>query len=152
MGNSIMCIPCTGLHGEKPMQKIKSYDIILADDHELFRQDVKKIIDGVSDLKVVGEAGDGHELMELMSSVSPHMAILDISMPRLSGTGAAHGIKLKYPHVKVLFLTIHNDDAYVRQAISVGAEGYVLKEHIDRDLFPAISMIRQGQVFFPGVI
>lgn len=134
----------------KMVQKIKSYDIVLADDHELFRQDVKKIIEGMSDLKVVGEACNGHELLELIGSVRPQMAILDISMPKLSGIKAAHEIEQKHPHIKVLILTIHKDDAYLRRAISVGAEGYVLKEHIDRDLFPAISMVRQGQFFFPS--
>jgi len=134
------------------MSKVKSYRIVLADDHELFRQDLRKIIDGMSGLKVVGEAGDGLELLKLIGSVSPQMAILDISMPKLRGIEAANEIEQKHSHIKVLILTIHKDDAYVRRAISVGAEGYVLKENIDRDLFPAISMIRQGQVFFPSLM
>ncbi|MBI5076192.1 MAG: response regulator transcription factor [Nitrospirae bacterium] len=134
------------------MPKVKSYDIVLADDHELFRQDLRKIIDGMSGLKVVGEACNGHELLKLIGSLRPQMAILDISMPKLSGIDAAHEIEQKHPRIKVLILTIHKDDAYLRRAISVGAEGYVLKEHIDRDLYPAISVIRQGQVFFPSLI
>ncbi len=134
------------------MQKVKSYRIVLADDHALFRQGLKNILDGTSDLKVVGEAGDGVELLELIGSVSPQMAILDISMPKLRGIEAAHEIEQKHSHIKVLFLTMHNDNAYRMRAISVGAEGYVLKEHIDRDLFSAIAMIRQGQVFFPSLI
>ncbi len=141
-----------GLHEEKKMQEIKSYRIVLADDHALFRQGLRNILNGTSDLKVVGEACDGIELLELIGRVSPQMAILDISMPKLRGIEAAHEMGQKHSHVKVLFLTMHNENAYLKRAISVGAQGYVLKEHIDRDLFPAISMIRQGQVFFPGFI
>ncbi len=147
-----MYVLSSGLHEKKLMQKIKSYRIVLADDHELFRRDVRKIIEGMSDLKVVGEAGDGVELLRLIGKVSPQMAILDISMPRLRGIEAAQVIEQKHPHIKVLILTIHKDDAYLRRAISVGAEGYVLKENIHRDLFPAIEMIRQDQVFFPSFI
>lgn len=134
----------------KLMQEEKSYRIALADDHILFRQDVRNIIDRMSGLKVVGEAGDGVELLNLIGRVNPQMAILDISMPELRGFAAAYEIEQKHPHVKVLFLTMYNDDAYIRRAISVGAKGYVLKEHIDRDLLFAISQIRQGNGFFPS--
>jgi DNA-binding NarL/FixJ family response regulator len=128
-----------------------SYRIVLADDHELLRRDVRKIIDGISGLEVVGEAGDGLELLELIGRVSPHLAILDISMPKLSGIETAHEIGLKHPRIKVLILTIHKEDAYLRRAISVGAGGYVLKEHIHRDLLSAISAIRLGHLFFPAM-
>jgi len=134
------------------MQKVKSYRIVLADDHALFRQGLRNILDGTSGLKVVGEARDGIELLNLLDHAKPHMAILDISMPGLRGIETAHEIEQKHSHIKVLFLTMHKDDVYRMQAISVGAEGYVLKEHIYRDLLPAIAMIRQGQVFFPSFI
>jgi DNA-binding NarL/FixJ family response regulator len=134
------------------MQRIKTYRIVLADDHELFRQGLRKILDGISDLEVVGEAADGLELLNLLDHVKPHMAILDISMPRLRGIEAAIEIERKHPELKVLILTIHKDDAYRRRALSAGAEGYVLKENIDKELIPAISMIRQGRVYFPSLV
>ena len=131
------------------MPRAKTYRIVLADDHELFRQGLREILNGMVDLEVVGEAADGLELLNLLDHVKPHMAILDISMPRLRGIDAASEIEKKHPELKVLILTIHKDDAYRARAISVGAEGYLLKENIGRDLFPAISMIRQGKVYFP---
>jgi DNA-binding NarL/FixJ family response regulator len=131
------------------IQRIKTYRIVLADDHELFRQGLREILDGASDLEVVGEAADGLELLNLLEHVKPHMAILDISMPRLRGIEAASEIEKKHPELKVLILTIHKDDAYRARAIAVGAEGYLLKENIGQELFPAITMIRQGQIYFP---
>jgi DNA-binding NarL/FixJ family response regulator len=125
------------------------YRIVLADDHVLFRQSVKKILDGISGIRVVGEAGDGIELIDLLRSVDPDMVILDISMPKLGGIEAAREIEQKHPELKVLILTIHKDDAYFQRAISAGAEGYVLKENTDRELIPAITAIRQGREYFP---
>lgn len=123
------------------------YRIVLADDHALFRQGLKGIIDGKADLKVVGEAGDGLELMKILEKTQPHLAILDISMPNLRGIEAVHEIKKTYPEVKVLILTMHRDTEYLHQAISAGAEGYLLKEDADPDLFSAIEKVRQGKIY-----
>lgn len=131
------------------METVKSYRIALADDHALFRQGLREILDGKSDFKVVGEARDGIELLDLLDHARPHLAILDISMPNLKGIEAAREIGLRHPHIKVLFLTIHKEDLYRERAISVGASGYLLKENIGNELIPAIAMIRQGQVYFP---
>lgn len=121
------------------------YRIVLADDHALIRQGLGRIIQGVDDLEVIGEAGDGIELLSLLSTVIPHLVILDISMPHLRGIEAVHGIKKNYPDVKILVLTMHKE--YLHQAISAGADGYLLKEDADRDLFSAIDHIRQGRVY-----
>lgn len=121
------------------------YRIVLADDHALIRQGLGRIIQGVDDLEVIGEAGDGIELLSLLSTVIPHLVILDISMPHLRGIEAVHEIKKKYPDVKILVLTMHKE--YLHQAISAGADGYLLKEDADRDLFSAIDHIRQGRVY-----
>jgi DNA-binding NarL/FixJ family response regulator len=118
------------------------YRIVLADDHALFRQGLKKIIEGVADLEVAGEAGDGLELLSLMEMEPPMMVILDISMPRLRGIEAIREVKKRYSEVKVLVLTMHRE--YLHQALSAGAEGYLLKEDADRELFSAIDKIRQG--------
>lgn len=84
-----------------------SYRIVLADDHTLIRQGLRRLIEGVSGLEVVGEAGDGLELLALLNAVVPHLVILDISMPHLRGIEAIHELKAKYPDVKVLVLTMH---------------------------------------------
>ena len=121
------------------------YRIVLADDHVLIRQGLRRIIEGVADLEVIGEAGDGIELLSLLKTVTPHMVILDISMPNLRGIEAVRAIQMKYPEVKILILTMHKE--YLHQALSAGADGYLLKEDADRDLFSAIENIRQGRVY-----
>lgn len=132
------------------------YRIVLADDHILVRQGLKKILREEKDLEVVGEASDGLELLTLLkfAKLAPHMVILDISMPNLRGIEATRQIKMVYPYMKVLILTIHKEKEYFREAISAGADGYLLKDDADHELFSAIETIRQGGVYtsshFPG--
>jgi DNA-binding NarL/FixJ family response regulator len=121
------------------------YGIVLADDHVLFRQGLRRILGGVGDLEVVGEAGDGRELLTLLGGVVPDMVILDISMPHLSGIDAISQIKTNCPKAKVLILSMYKE--YLYRALSAGADGYLLKEYADRELFSAIENIRQGRVF-----
>jgi len=123
---------------------MSDYRIILADDHALIRQGLGKIIEGVDDLKVVGEAGDGIELLSLLQRLNPDMVILDLSMPKLRGIEAIRDIKKLHAKVKILVLTMHKE--YLHQALAAGAEGYLLKEDVDRELFSAIEHIRQGKV------
>lgn len=125
------------------------YRIVLADDHEMLRQSLKNILAGTGDLEVVGEVADGLELLNLlkMSKLTPHMAIVDITMPNLGGIETTRRIKMAYPYVKILILTIHKDQEYLRQAFSAGAEGYLLKEDVNTELFSAIEMIRKGGVY-----
>jgi len=97
----------------------------------------------------VGEADDGLELLNLLNSspLTPHMVILDISMPNLGGIEATRKIKMIYPNIKVLILSMHKIKEYLCHAISVGAEGYLLKEDADTELFSAIEIIRRGGVY-----
>ena len=120
-----------------------NYRIVLADDHALFRQGLKKIIDGNTDLEVAGEAGDGMELLVLLDTTATDMVILDVSMPRLRGIESIREVKKRYPDMKVLVLTMYRE--YLHQALSAGAEGYLVKEDADRELFSAIENIRQGR-------
>jgi two-component system, NarL family, response regulator NreC len=122
---------------------VSPYRIILADDHILFRQGIRNILEKNKQIEVVGEAGDGLELLELLKKVTPDMVILDISMPNLRGLEATREIKMVSQDVKVLILSMHKDKEYVYSAISAGAEGYLLKEDADTDLFAAIEKIRQ---------
>jgi len=119
------------------------YQIVLADDHAMIRQGLKKMIEAKSDMKVIGEAADGIELLSFLSALTPHMVILDISMPNLRGIEAVREIKKKFPLVKVLVLTMHRE--YLHKALSAGADGYLLKEETDRELFSAIENLRQGK-------
>lgn len=119
------------------------YRIMLADDHVMFRQGIKNILEKDKGLEVIGEAGDGLKLLELLNKATPDMIILDISMPNLRGIEATHEIKMILPEVKVLILSMHKDKEFVYSAISAGAEGYLLKEDADTELFAAIEKIRQ---------
>jgi DNA-binding NarL/FixJ family response regulator len=124
---------------------MSSYRIILADDHALIRQGVGKILGGVAGLEVSGEAGDGVELLALLEKAIPDLVILDISMPNLRGIEVLRDIKRKHAAVKILVLTMHKE--YLHQALTAGADGYLLKEDADRELFAAIETIREGKVY-----
>jgi len=123
------------------------YRIMLADDHVLVRQGLRRILEGKADLEVVGEANDGLELLNLLNHLAPHMVILDIFMPNLRGIEAIHEIKKIDPDVKVLILTMHKDKEYLYLALSAGAKGYLLKEDADKELFSAIEKVRQGKTY-----
>jgi len=122
---------------------VSPYRIVLADDHVMFRQGIKNILERDKRLEVIGEAGDGLKLLELLNKATPDMIILDISMPNLRGIEATREIKMILPEVKVLILSMHKDKEFVYSAISAGAEGYLLKEDADTELFAAIEKIRQ---------
>jgi DNA-binding NarL/FixJ family response regulator len=131
---------------------MSSFRIILADDHAILRQGLKRILNEAAELKVIGEAGDGIELLNLVKQLKPDMVILDISMPNLRGIEAVHELKTIYPEVKILILTMHKDIEYIQKAASEGADGYLLKEDADTELFIAIKKIRQGKIYItPGL-
>ena len=123
------------------------YRIILADDHVLLRTGLKSILEKMAGLEVVGEAGDGIELLNLLRKLKADMIILDISMPNLRGIEAVHEIKAIHPGLKILILTMHKDKEYLHQAISAGADGYLLKEDADTELFSAIETVREGKIY-----
>lgn len=120
------------------------YRIVLADDHVMFRQGIKRIIDETEGLEVVGEAKDGSELLELLKKHEPDMVLLDISMPNIRGIEATREIRSLYPQVKVLILTMHRRKEYLYDAIAAGAQGYLLKEDSDVELFSAVRTVRKG--------
>jgi DNA-binding NarL/FixJ family response regulator len=124
-----------------------TYRIVLADDHALFLQGLKQVLQGVGDFEVVGEAVDGVELLNLLNKVTPDMVILDISMPNLRGIEAIGEIKMEHPDAKILMLTMHQDKEYLYQAIAAGADGYFLKKDAHTELFSAIEKIRLGKVY-----
>ena len=126
---------------------MEPYRIVLADDHILFRQGIKRIIEEMPETQVVGEANDGQEAIELVKKLLPDLAILDISIPKLSGIDACREIRRLFPNLKILMLTMHKDREYLYHAISAGAQGYLLKEDSDEELFAAIGTIRKGAIY-----
>ena len=131
---------------------MKPYRIVLADDHKMFRLGVKQIIDEIDDLEITGEVGDGLELLGLLKKSTPQMVILDISMPNLRGIEATREIKMIDPDVKILILTMHKNKEYLYHCFSAGAEGYLLKEDTDTELFSAIETIRRGGIYISPVL
>ena len=123
------------------------YRIVLADDHLMFRNGIKRIIAESKELLVIGEARDGLELLNLLKNTDTDMVILDISMPRLRGLEATREIKTIYPEVKVLILSMHKSKEYLLQELSARADVYLLKEDTDEELFSAIETIRQEKIY-----
>ncbi len=128
------------------------YRIVLAEDHALVRAGIKKIVEDFADLQVVGEAGDGLELLDLLKALSTDLVILDISMPLMSGIEVVKELKRSYPQLKVLILTMHRMKEYLNDAIAAGVDGYLLKEDLAKELGSAISKIRQGQTYISPLL
>ena len=126
--------------------------IVLADDHVMFRQGVKRIIEETPGLEVVGEANDGLELLSLLKAQLPELVLLDISMPHLRGLEATREIKKLYPRVKVIFLTMHRSKEFLQQALEAGADGFLLKEDADFELLRAIQTVRGGKKFISPLL
>jgi DNA-binding NarL/FixJ family response regulator len=131
---------------------VANYRVVLADDHHLFREGMKLLIERMPDVEVVGEAGDGLELLHLLKELTPDMAIIDIAMPNLRGIEAAREIKMSHPLIKVLILTMHKSKEYLYHSISAGADGYLLKEDSDVELLTAIDKIRNGETYVTRIL
>jgi DNA-binding NarL/FixJ family response regulator len=123
---------------------MNAYTIILADDHAMLREGIRKIIERIEEARIIGEANDGLELLELLKKSSPNLVILDISMPNLRGLEAIREIKKTYPQVKVLVLTMHKKKEFLRQALRDGADGFLLKEDAGSELIRAVQTVRNG--------
>lgn len=123
------------------------YRIVLADDHALIRQGIKKMIEENPLHKVVGEAGDGLALLDLLKDKEADLIVLDISMPNLRGLEAISEVRKILPEVKILMLTMHKSEKYLCSALSEGANGYLLKEDSDSELLPAIEKVKQDGVY-----
>ena len=123
---------------------MNAYTIILADDHAMLREGIRKIIERIEGALISGEANDGLELLELLKKSSPNLVILDISMPNLRGLEAIREIKKTYPQVKVLVLTMHKKKEFLRQALRDGADGFLLKEDAGSELIRAVQTVRNG--------
>jgi len=122
----------------------KKLKIVLADDHTLVRQGIETLLAGNDSLEIVGQAGDGYEALELIEKYEPDIAIIDISMPRLNGLEATRKMEEKGLDTDVIFLSMYDDEGYIRRAIKTGASGYLLKEDAIEELEDAIDSVRNG--------
>jgi DNA-binding NarL/FixJ family response regulator len=121
--------------------------ILLADDHAVVRRGLRLVLDAEPDLEVVAEAGDGGDAVELALAADVDLAVVDVTMPRLTGLQVAHELSKRRPELKVLILSMHDNEQYLFQALRAGASGYVLKSAADRDLVEACRSAMRGEPF-----
>lgn len=123
------------------------YKIILADDHTMFREGLKSLIDKESSLKVIGEAKDGEELLKKLDVLPCDLVVLDLCMPQMDGMTAIRNIRCQFPQVRILILTMQKDYEHFKHAMANGASGYILKEDAHDQLTAAIRAVRKGKPF-----
>ena len=133
------------------MAKIR---ILLVDDHTLFREGVRALLEKSADIdiEVVGEAGDGHEAIDLTHALAPDVVVMDLNMPGMGGIDATRRISEQHPEIRILVLTMHESADYFFETLRAGASGYVLKDAAGMDLLVAIKAVHQGGVFiYPSI-
>jgi two-component system response regulator NreC len=121
--------------------------IFIADDHAIVREGVKLLINAQSDMDVIGEAGDGEDAWRQVKVLVPDVVVMDVSMPGLSGAQSTERIKVSCPQVKILALSAYQDEAHIRQLLTAGASGYVLKQTVSGELITAIRTLARGGVY-----
>jgi DNA-binding NarL/FixJ family response regulator len=131
---------------------MKSITVLLADDHMIVREGLRKLLTAGADLEVVGEAQTGRQVVALAKKLQPAVVVMDIAMPELNGLEATRQIRKLTPGTKVLILSAHSDDAYVEQALAFGANGYLVKQTSAHDLAQAIREVHRGNTFFSPAI
>ena len=131
------------------MEKIK---ILIADDHDVVRKGVCQIIGGQADMEVAGVASSGVEALEKAKKLEPHVAVLDIAMPQLSGLEVIRLLKETVPATEVVILSMHAKESFVHQALSLGSRGYVLKDAPSTDILDAVRAVSQGEYFLSSKI
>src|ERR1700676_3969330 len=132
-----------------PMEKIvKPLRILIADDHELFRDGVRVLLQSHPGWEICGEAGTGVEAVAQAEELLPDIVILDISMPDLNGADAARGIRRASKNTEILILSMHYSDQLIREIVDAGALGYVLESDSDKDLFIAVETLARHKSFF----
>ncbi len=127
---------------------MKQITVLLAEDHTIVRQGFRKMLELEDDFEVVGEAQDGRQAVALVGKHRPAVVLMDIAMPRLNGLEATRQLLKTYPATKVVILSAHNDDAYVKNATESGAVGFLLKQTSAHDVCRAIREVQKGNTFF----
>ncbi len=126
--------------------------ILLADDHKILREGIRSLLEDHTDMVVVGEAEDGRTAVQMAGELQPDVVVMDIGMPLLNGLEATRQIKRDYPNVKILILTVHDNEEYIRQVLAAGALGYVLKYAAASELFLAIRCVHRGEAVLSPAI
>jgi DNA-binding NarL/FixJ family response regulator len=119
--------------------------VLLVDDHSLVRKGFRRMLEDESDIRVVGEASDGHEAVEAVGALKPQVVVMDFSLPSMNGAVATRRIRELHPATEVLILSMHAELTYVRTCLEAGARGYVLKNALDLELVSAIRKVAAGE-------
>jgi len=126
--------------------------ILLADDHAILRAGLRLLLNAQPDLEVVGEADNGVKVLSLAETLRPDLILLDLTMPGLGGLDVMRALKQVVPESRVLILTMHDDESYLRQALALGAAGYVLKKAVDSELLNAIRAVERGETYVHSAV
>ncbi|QTH42304.1 response regulator transcription factor [Cohnella sp. LGH] len=126
---------------------VRTIKVLLADDHQLFREGLKRILNMESDLEVIGECGDGIQVLEFCNQAKPDVVLLDINMPIENGVVATEKLRDIFPEIKVIILSIHDDESYVFETLRKGASGYLLKDMEAESLVNAIRTVAEGHAY-----
>jgi len=121
--------------------------VLIADDHTIVRSGVRLLLEAEPDIRVVGEALNGREALELAESLQPDIVLMDITMPEMDGLEATRQLKARFPHINVLVLTMHRSDDYFFEMLKAGASGYILKGAKTSELINAVRVVQQGEIF-----
>ena len=131
---------------------MKRITVLLAEDHTIVREGFRKMLELEKDFEVVGEAQEGREAVALAKKLRPAVVLMDIAMPKLNGLEATRQVRKAVPATKVLILSAHSDDAYVKDAIDAGAVGFLLKQTSSNEVCEAIREIQKGKTFFSAAV
>ncbi len=126
--------------------------LFLCDDHTLFRQGIRKLLELEPDITIVGEAGNGQEMLDMVKKAGPDVILMDIGMPKMDGVAATYKIKKILPHTGIIILTVYEDEPHIFQAIKAGAMGYLLKDVSIEELIEAIRSVNKGEALIQPLI
>jgi len=126
--------------------------VLVADDHGIVREGLRRLLESEHDLQVVGEARDGREVLDEVEKHQPQVVVLDITMPRLGGLETLERLRANHPDVKVVLLSVHGDPPFIQSAIALGADGYILKNGRAAEIVTAVREVMNGGSYFSPAV
>jgi DNA-binding NarL/FixJ family response regulator len=131
---------------------LKKIKVVLADDHTIFREGLTELLERSGNVEVIGEASNGIEAIDLILKKKPDIAIMDVSMPKMSGLNALSKVKDLMPEVKILILSMYNNQQYIDEAMANGASGYVMKDVAGSELLNAIELVLNNETYLSPTV